>query len=235
MSDSFDITTIIFALLALFVLFKLKSVLGTRTGNERPPVDPSHRQKNNLSGSKSDEIGNVVQLPGAGSQAVQTQSGQTGKWNGYAEEKAWSGLDAITSVEGAFYANSFLDGSKAAYEMIVTAFAKGDRSALKDLLANEVYDGFAAAISTRETRGDKIETTLVAIEKAIIEDAQLRGNVAQITVRFVTKLITATRDRDNNIVDGNPEKVIDVTDLWTFSREQHSENPNWKLIATETG
>ena len=128
-----------------------------------------------------------------------------------------------------------LTGARAAYEMIVTAYATGDRRTLKNLLSREVYEGFDAAIREREARGETTETQFVAIVSADIINAELRGRTAQITVRFVSQLISVTRDKSGAVIEGNPEKVNDVTDIWTFARDLSSSDPNWKLIATEAG
>ena len=119
--------------------------------------------------------------------------------------------------------------------MIVGAFAAGDRKSLKGLLSREVYDGFDAAIRERESKGETVESRFVALETAEIIGAEMRGSTAQVTVRFVSQLITATRDKSGNVVEGNPDKVTDVTDVWTFARDMTSRDPNWKLVATETG
>ena len=119
--------------------------------------------------------------------------------------------------------------------MIVNAFAEGDRRTLKNLLSREVYDGFESAISEREKRGETVENRFVSIDNAEITAAELRGRIAQLTVRFQSKLVTATRDKDGNVTDGNAEKVTDVTDVWTFARDLSSRDPNWKLVATEAG
>jgi predicted lipid-binding transport protein (Tim44 family) len=129
----------------------------------------------------------------------------------------------------------FLVGGRQAYEMIVTAFAEGDRKTLKNLLSREVYDGFEAAIREREQRGESVETRFVSIDKADITGAEMRGKSAQITVRFVSQLVSVTRDRSGAVIEGNPDKVTDVTDVWTFARDISSRDPNWKLIATEAG
>ena len=129
----------------------------------------------------------------------------------------------------------FLTGARAAYEMIVTAYAQGDRRSLKNLLAKEVYDGFEAAINERETKGEKAETRFVSIDKSDIIGADVKSKTAQVTVRFVSQLVSVTRDRDGNVIDGNPDKVTDVTDVWTFARDLGSRDPNWKLVATEAG
>ncbi|MGH7249153.1 MAG: Tim44/TimA family putative adaptor protein, partial [Pseudomonadota bacterium] len=129
----------------------------------------------------------------------------------------------------------FLTGARTAYEMVVTAFASGDRRQLRGLLSREVYDGFDTAISDREARGEAVETKFVSIDSSTIGGAELRGRTAQITVRFISKLVSATRDRSGAVINGNAEKVTDVTDMWTFARDVSSRDPNWKVAATETG
>jgi predicted lipid-binding transport protein (Tim44 family) len=123
----------------------------------------------------------------------------------------------------------------AAYEMIVTAFAEGDRRQLRNLLSREVYDGFDAAIGERERRSETAESRFVSIDGSTLTAAELRARTAQVTVRFVSKLISVTRDRAGAVIDGNAEKVTDVTDVWTFAREVSSRDPNWKVVATEAG
>jgi predicted lipid-binding transport protein (Tim44 family) len=119
--------------------------------------------------------------------------------------------------------------------MIVNAFAEGDRRTLKNLLSREVFEGFESAIGEREKRGETVDSKFVSIDKADIVAADLRGRTAQLTVRFHSKLITATRDRSGNVIDGSAEKVTDVTDVWTFARDTGSRDPNWRLVATEAG
>jgi predicted lipid-binding transport protein (Tim44 family) len=150
------------------------------------------------------------------------------------DSHAIEGLAAIAAVEPGFDPRGFLAGAKSAYEMIVTAFAKGDRATLRRLLADDVYESFAHAIGEREARGDRVEMTFVSLEKVLIDDAQAKGNLAQVTVRFLSKLITATYDKTGAVIDGSPERVVDMTDIWTFAREIGSRDPNWRLVATET-
>jgi predicted lipid-binding transport protein (Tim44 family) len=119
--------------------------------------------------------------------------------------------------------------------MIVTAYAEGDRRTLKNLLSRDVYEGFETAIKDRETKGETAESRFVSIEKSDITAADLRAHTAHVTVRFVSQLVSVTRDREGNVVDGSPEKVTDVTDVWTFARDLSSRDPNWKLVATEAG
>ena len=244
MNDSFDVTTIIFAALALFVVWKLRSVLGTRTGNESRP-DPAARNGRpapgaaaNTPASANDE-GNVVRLPGGAAPrssagAAPVRARDENRWSGLAEpgSKVWEGLDQAVAADPTFDPRNFLNGAKAAYEMIITAFARGDRQTLRPLLAKEVFDSFSQALTDREAQGNKIDTTFVSIDKAEITDVQMRGKMLQVAVAFNSKLITATFDKDNNVIDGNPDKVVDVGDLWTFAHDTTSRDPNWALIAT---
>jgi predicted lipid-binding transport protein (Tim44 family) len=241
MQEAFDPITIIFLVLAVFVILRLRSVLGQRTGEERPPFDPFQRRETAAKPAPK-ETGKVIPLPGAANdkgarpQAVPATDDPE-RWKGIAaaEGPVASGLDEIARAFGGFDANGFLQGGRAAYEMIVNAFAAGDRKTLKDLLGREVFDGFVAAIADREKRGEKVENTFVSIDKAEIEEAEMKGSQAQITVRFVSKLITATRDREGRVIDGDPNAVVDVTDVWTFARDVRARGPEWLLIATEAG
>jgi predicted lipid-binding transport protein (Tim44 family) len=232
----FDIYTIIFLALAVFIFLRLRSVLGQRTGRERPPYDP-YSARDAVRPSTND---NVVALPGRGGEGPSKPpepAEPAERWKGIAEAGSTVavGLDAIVREDRAFDAKQFIGGARAAYEMIVTAYAEGDRRALKNLLSREVYEGFEAAIRDREAKGEKAETRFVSIDKADIIGAELRSRTAQVTVRFVSQLISVTRDRNGNVIDGSPEKVTDVTDVWTFARDVTSRDPNWKLVATEAG
>ena len=231
----FDIYTIIFLALAVFIFLRLRSVLGQRTGRERPPYDPySARDARTATNEK------VVALPGRKTDAA-VRSAETAepadRWRGIAEHGSAvaKGLDAIAAADPNFDAQHFIAGARAAYEMIVNAFAAGDRRALKGLLSREVYDGFEAAIREREAKGETVESKFVSLDNAEITGAELRGNTAQITVRFVSQLISVTRDRAGNVVEGSPDKITEVTDVWTFARDLTSRDPNWKLVATEAG
>ena len=232
----FDLYTIIFLALAIFIFARLRSVLGSRTGRERPPYDPFSTPDAAKPGNARDK---VVTLPGRTvtppAREDEPAPAAAERWAGIAEpgSPVAAGLDAIAAQEHEFDAGHFLSGAKAAYEMIVTAFAEGDRKLLKNLLAKDVFEGFSAAISERESRGEKMETRFVAIEKADIAAAELKGRTVQITVKFVSQLVSVTRNRAGETVDGSPDKVTDVTDIWTFARELGSRDPNWKLVATE--
>ncbi|SEP35234.1 Tim44-like domain-containing protein [Rhodopseudomonas pseudopalustris] len=159
------------------------------------------------------------------------------RWKGIAEPDSplAHGLNAVLVQDSSFDANHFLTGAKSAYEMIVMAFANGDRRALRDLLSSEVYDSFDAAIKDREKNERKTETRFVAIDKAELLGAEVREHTAQLTVKFVSQMISVTRDKAGAIVDGNPDKVADITDVWTFARDISSRDPNWKLVGTGSG
>jgi predicted lipid-binding transport protein (Tim44 family) len=229
-----DIYTIIFLALAVFIFLRLRNVLGQRTGTERPPFDRAARDI--VQGAPDS---NVVPMPG--SVIDQTPSAPTAdvvpptdRWKGLAElgTPLANGLDAIVAQDSSFDPRHFLSGAKGAYEMIVLAFANGDRRALKDLLSTEVYESFDAVIKERETKEQKTETRFVSIDKAELANAEVRDRNAQLTVRFVSQMISVTRDKTGAIVDGNAEKVSDITDVWTFARDIASRDPNWKLVGT---
>jgi len=230
----FDIYTIIFLALAVFIFLRLRSVLGQRTGSERPPYD---RAAPNVVQRSQDN--NVVPMPGAViDQAPLAPTADVAppadRWKGIAEPGTplAQGLDAIVAQDSSFDPKHFISGAKSAYEMIVLAFANGDRRSLKDLLSSEVFDSFDAVIKDREKNEQKTETRFVSIDKAELVGAEVRDRAAQLTVRFVSQMISVTRDKMGDIVDGNPDKVADITDIWTFARDTGSRDPNWRLVGT---
>jgi predicted lipid-binding transport protein (Tim44 family) len=233
-----DIYTIIFLALAVFIFLRLRSVLGQRTGSERPPYDRPAR--NVMQGAQDNSTNhNVVPIPGAViDQAPLAPTGEvvppTDRWKGVAEAGTplAQGLDAIATLDSSFDPRHFISGARSAYEMIVLAFANADRRSLKDLLSSEVYESFEAAIKDREKHEQKTETRFVSIDKAELVNAEARDRSAQLTVRFVSQMISVTRDKTGTIVDGNPDKVADITDVWTFARDVTSRDPNWKLVGT---
>jgi predicted lipid-binding transport protein (Tim44 family) len=234
----FDIYTIIFLALAVFIFFRLRSVLGQRTGRERPPYDP-YSARDAVCSPASDKIVTLPQRPAepAVTRPAEPAQPPADRWKDVAESgsSVAAGLDAIAAADPSFDAKHFITGARAAYEMIVTAFAEGDRRQLRSLLSREVYDGFDAAIGERESRGETAESRFVSIDGSTITTAEQRARTAQITVRFVSKLISVTRGRTGDVIDGNAEKVTDVTDVWTFARDVSSRDPNWKVVATEAG
>ena len=243
MPEVFDIYTIIFLALAVFIFLRLRSVLGQRTGRERPPYDPYAARDAVRSPAGDNKVVTLPTSPPAAparpapAGAAEPPAPPGERWKDVAEagSAAAAGLDAIAAADSSFDAKHFITGARAAYEMIVTSFAEGDRGQLKTLLSKEVFDGFDAAITEREGRGETAETRFVSIDASTITAAELRNRTTQITVRFVSKLVSSTRDRSGTVVDGSADKVTDVTDVWTFARDLSSRDPNWKVVATEAG
>lgn len=233
-----DITTLITLAIAVFIFLRLRSVLGKRTGHQPPPVDPGEIRRSNTTSSPAD---NVVTLPKrAGHDEMETKTDTVSATESAINSIAKSGtklnkqLKLIAASDPSFDPVAFLEGAKMAYEMIVTAFADGDRKTLRNLLSRDVYEGFAAAISEREARGEQVRSSFVGIDSADLKAAELNDGDAQLTVRFVSQIISATYDREGEVVDGDPEQVAEVTDMWTFARDVRSRDPNWKLVATES-
>lgn len=229
--EFFDFGTIFFLVAAVVIFFQLRNVLGRRTGSERPPFDPYSASRKPAADDASD---NVVALPrkrAPGEPAADV----------YADIDAFAkpdtdlnkGLRTIKDNDASFEPKGFVDGAKMAYEMIVMAYADGDRKTLKNLLSREVFDGFVAAISEREAKSEKIQSSFVGIDKADIVSAEMKGSEAHVTLRIVSELISATRDKAGTVIDGDPETVAEVKDVWTFARDTRSRDPNWKLVATE--
>jgi predicted lipid-binding transport protein (Tim44 family) len=229
-----DIYTIIFLALAVFIFLRLRNVLGQRTGTERPPFDRAARDV--VQGAPDSNVvpmpGSVIDQPSSAPTADVTPTAD--RWKGIAESGTplAAGLDSILAQDASFDPRHFISGAKGAYEMIVLAFANGDRRALKDLLSSEVFESFDAVIKDREKNEQKTETRFVSIDKAELVNAEVRDRNAQLTVRFVSQMISVTRDKSGAIVDGNAEKVSDITDVWTFARDISSRDPNWKLVGT---
>lgn len=225
-----DFGTLFFFVAAAIVFYQLRSVLGKRTGNEKPPHDPYTARR-----EKADSDGdNVVSLP-------RIKAGKQAEAVSYAaiDEIAKPGTDinkglrAIKDTDASFDPAQFVNGAKLAYEMIVMAFDDGDKKTLKNLLSRDVYDGFVKAIDDRNERKERIQSSFVGVEKAKIVDAEMKGTEAMVTLRFVSSLISATLDAEGKVIDGDPETVVEIKDVWTFARDTRSRDPNWKLVATE--
>jgi len=228
--EFFDFGTIFFMVAAIVIFFQLRNVLGRRTGSERPPFDPYTAGRER---TKEAAPENVVSLP--------RRKGAADTPDAYAAIDAFAkpgtelnkGLRAVKDADPDFDPKTFLEGAKMAYEMIVMAFADGDKRTLKNLLSREVYEGFVAAINEREARSEKIQSSFVGIDKAEIVGAEMKGTEAHITLRIVSELISATLDKSGTVIDGDAETVAEVKDVWTFARDTRSRDPNWKLAATE--
>jgi predicted lipid-binding transport protein (Tim44 family) len=235
-----DLTTLLFLGLAIFVAWRLRSVLGKRTGTENPPEMWRNQHRGGGPVANNDK---VVPLPTRNNgarpdqappplpeQAETPRDPLPGVKSGSPLAAA---LQAVMQADRTFEPKHFLGGARMAYEMIVQAFAQGDRNTLKPLLSKEVFDGFDGAIRDRDAAKHTVESSFVGIDKADIVEAAVRGGTAQVTVRFVSKLISATRDQTGAVVEGDPTRVTEVTDVWTFARDVSARDPNWRLVATE--
>lgn len=241
MDGPFNVTTLIFLVIAVAIFLKLRSVLGRRTGDEEARFERYKQQEAQRRAAASSQD-KIITLPRRDRDDAPKPVEEPRSTAAVEERvKALAGADAsvakglmdIVRVDPSFEPDGFLKGGKIAYELIVTAFAEGNRRSLKELLNPEVYEGFAGAITDRESRGETVEQTFVGIKAADVVEAELKNGVSNVTVKFVSELISATRDRAGEVVTGDPKKIKEVTDIWTFSREVASRNPNWRLIATQ--
>lgn len=242
MNEAFDPLNLLLLAVAVIIFLRLRSVLGRRTGNERPPVDPFTRKEDDHAAAPvKGQDGNVVPLPSRGparpveGAAAQDDDDRPPIWKGFATagSPVAAGIEAIVRADPSFAPKTFLEGARSAYEMIVMAFAEGDRLALRNLLSKEVYEGFASALDQRERDGLTNATTFVGISSASIVDARMEARQSLVTINFVCELITTVKDRAGEIVEGDPMKIHQVNDIWTFARDTSSRDPNWKLIGTE--
>jgi len=239
MEEFFDIPTLIVIGLAIVVLFRLRQVLGTRTGRERNPLQRQNEAAATKNAAKPGEE-NVVQMRPRAAAPESNEDIERAKRKldteiaqfSHGDDKVAAGLRAIAEADPAFTPKIFLEGAKAAYEMVVTAFAQGDRQTLKNLLEKDVYDGFERAIKDREAEGRKVEFTFVGLPKVEIADAEFDKRNANVTVRFHAEVVSATKDKDGTLIEGNEVDVTNIADEWTFARSPKSRDPNWKLVAT---
>lgn len=229
-----DPLNLVLLAVAVFVIWRLYGVLGTRTGSERPPFDPFAGR---TTPPEATQPAGPRSLPQAGEEAATPAEAEEREpvWKGFAAEGSPLGLAlvAIANADKGFAPKPFLDGAKLAYEMIVEAFAKGDKAALKPLLNRDVYDGFAGEIDGRAARGDTMATNFIGFQKADIVAAELAGTRAGITVKFLAEMITTTSNKAGDLIDGDPKVVREVTDIWTFERDVYARDPNWRLSSTE--
>lgn len=222
--EPFDPSLIVFAALALFVVWKLRSVLGVRVDREETP--PSVRFP-----PRRAPLG-PAPLPGAPPADDLPPVRHEDRWNGVAQKNpaAAEGLDAIAAADSRFDGHAFLDGARRAYEMIVGAFASGDRDALRPLLSKEVFDGFAGEIARREAAGETVETAIVAVDSVLVEGARAAPRLNEITVRFAVRLINVRKDKAGEVIEGGGAQPVE--ELWTFARDPRAPDPNWKLVVT---
>lgn len=216
MNNNELIITLIFAAIAAFVLFKLRSVLGRRTG---------HEQQRDMFGGTESTSDNVVQMPDRGPrETVDIEP----------NSPIAVGVSDIQAADPSFDPGNFMIGAKAAFEMIINAFAAGDRDALKPLLGPDVYQSFDAAIADRERDDQRMELKFAGFKSAEITRAFMNGSEARVTVEFVSEQSSAITNAAGAVVDGDLDASETVTDLWTFARDTQSRDPNWQLVETDT-
>lgn len=203
--------------IAAFIGLRLRAVLGQRTGHQQQ----RRQSPAEAAAEEAARNDNVISLPRREDADAAAEAGPQA-----------AGIAQIRAADPSFDANEFLQGAKAAYEMIVSAFAAGDKNALRPLLSREVFGDFERVIDDRARNGHKQDFTFVGIKGAEIAEAQVNNRIAEVTIRFQSELISATRDAEGKIVAGDPSAVDQVTDVWTFARDTRSRDPNWTLIAT---
>jgi predicted lipid-binding transport protein (Tim44 family) len=206
---------ILFAIIAGFLVFRLRSVLGRRTGFERRR-DPFARR-----------VPDKVIAPPRGSKPAFAPTLVAPP-----PDTVAGGLAALRQADPDFDASRFRDGARAAFRLIVEAFAKGDKAALQPLLSPDVHRAFATAIDQRQAAGETLETRILRIDDAEIVRAGIDGRSARVTVKFVSQQVNVTRTREGSVVDGDPEHPNEKIDTWTFARDMQSSDPNWLLVAT---
>lgn len=210
----FDI--IIFAMLAGYLVFQLRRALGRRSDNQEPKSKPGPEHH-----AKHSEADNVVAI-------------NTSKSHNQEHEETLGGLTELREKDPSFSDTEFIKGSKEAFSWIVQAFSKGETSKLEPLLSKPLFNGFKQAIEQREADQLSLETNIVSIKSAQIHNVTLKQDQVNITVEYVTDQIKSTRNTNDEVVDGDPDTIETVTDLWTFNRNMKSNNPNWTLVKTET-
>jgi predicted lipid-binding transport protein (Tim44 family) len=222
------IDIIILAMAAGFIVLRLRSVLGRRTGHE--PTAESRDTQADDSFSRNPD--NVVPLPVPSRRS--RESVLLDIEPAYQGTPLEGGLVQIKMADATFSATTFLEGAAKAFEMIVAAYAKHDTGTLKPLLNAEVYARFAAAIQDREERGETMETELVVLKPPKLDGVEVRDNHAYVDVRFQSEQVNVVKDKDGAVIEGDHEHVDSVTDVWTFSRDLTTGDPNWALVATRS-
>jgi len=228
MSNGFQFLDIIlFAMIAAFLILRLRSVLGRHKDSGEPQKN-NERETFSENKPKNSTNKNIISLSSAKpgiEDSEETAPPQT---------ELEVGITKIQTVANDFDPTEFLTGAQAAFEMIIKGFAEGNKDLLETLLNDEVYNNFLAAIRSRETENQSLENTLIRIVSCEIIEASLADTVANITIKLVSEQINITRDQDGSVVNGDPDKICTVTDIWTFARNTGLQDPNWMLIATRS-
>ena len=216
------IQLLVLAGVAIFLILRLRSVLGTREGFEKPRVQPPAQTETSRNVQRDFEV-----IDGGADDRDITD---------YVEEGSTAALAlaSMKSVEPSFSVSEFLGGARGAYEMILMAFENGDLSEIEPFLASDVYESFAEVIAMREEQGLSVDASFVGIRELTLQDAEfdLATNTAELSVRFVGELTSVVRNGDGEIVEGNPNEIKRQRDTWTFGRVMGADDPNWQLVAT---
>ena len=221
---------ILFALIAAFLVLRLRSVLGRRDGHQGPTQDPFGTSSRRDRGDD-----NVVRLPDRSDSLADDDVAPAleGEPSG-AGTPLEAGLAQIKIADPRFDSAEFASGARIAFEMVLVSFAAGDTGTLRPLLSPEVFGNFSQSILDREQAGETMETTLVGIRTAELVEAYMAGRTAHVTIKFVSEQITVVRDEAGEVIEGDPTVVTEVTDFWTFARDTRNRDPNWILVATGT-
>lgn len=211
-------------MIAAFLGLRLYSVLGRRAEHEEEPV-PTRFD------NPAAEESQPALAPAAPTQANATRPAE---FHGFPPQVE-QGLRAIASADRSFEIVSFMEGARVAYGMILEAFWEGDRDTLKELCDDDVYAGFDAVITAREDAGETLENKLIRVEESKIESAHLDGQIARITLRFVSDIAAVTRSKDGEVIAGSLDDAVESRDIWTFSHDTGSNNPAWLLDETDEG
>ena len=216
--DSSLIQLLILAGIAIFLILKLKSVLGTRDGFEKPPVP-------------LDEL-----RPRVKRDFEVIEGGADPDITDHAEEgsETAKALAAMKTAEPSFKVNTFLQGARGAYEMILMAFERGNIDEIRPFLDDEIEAAFTQAINAREEKGLTIESKFIGLKELSLQSATFDPATkrAEVSVRYVAELTSAVRDKAGEIVEGNPKEIKRQRDVWTYGRTMGSADPNWQLVAT---
>jgi predicted lipid-binding transport protein (Tim44 family) len=210
---------VILALVALFIGFRLYSVLGERTGHEQQPI---------LKPAESDARGAPPIAPPPVAQPAPPETGDLAF-----VPTAGPGVRAILAGDSSFDVARFIEGAKAAYRLVLESFWKGDLAVLRSHVDDHVYDAFKSAVDQRSADGLSLDNRLVAIDQAVISEATLERSAAIITVRFEADIAAVTRNSEGQVVAGSLSDAVQTRDLWTFRRDTSSRDPNWLLVETD--
>jgi predicted lipid-binding transport protein (Tim44 family) len=213
------LSLLVLAGIAIFLILRLRSVLGTREGYEKPPMSrpaPSQDRRRDFEVIEGGPDRDIIDHVEDGSESAKA-------------------LAAMKMAEPGFTVSDFLQGARGAYEMILMAFENGDVDELRPFLADDVMEGFESVIRQREEQGLTIEASFIGMRELVLDSASYDrdSGMGEITVRFVGELTSVVKNSDGEIIEGDPNEIKRQRDLWTFAREMGADDPNWKLVATD--